>query len=85
MKIAIVIEATAAAGYRAECPSLPGCTAFGRSPEEARNQIARAIQGYLASLDTPAPSALELDVPDPSQPAPRWQPPTTGAPVANVA
>jgi predicted RNase H-like HicB family nuclease len=85
MKIAIVIEATAAAGYRAECPSLPGCTAFGRSPEEARQQIARAIEGYLASLDTPAPAALELDVPELFQRTPRWQPPTAGPRVANVA
>jgi len=85
MKIAIVIEAAAEAGYRAECPSLPGCTAFGRSPEEARDQITRAILGYLASLDTPAPTALEIDVPEPSRRVPRWQPPVASRRIANVA
>jgi predicted RNase H-like HicB family nuclease len=85
MKIAIVIEAAAGAGYRAECPSLPGCTAFGRSPEEARQQITRAILGYLASLDTPAPAALELDVPELPRRMPRWQPPAGSRRVASVA
>ena len=85
MKIAIVIEAVSGAGYRAECPSLPGCTAFGRSPEEAQAQITRAIMGYLASLDTPTPGTLELDVPEFSQRMPRWQPPTAGRRVASVA
>jgi predicted RNase H-like HicB family nuclease len=75
MKIAIVIEAAEEAGYRAECPSLPGCTAFGRSPEEARNQISRAILGYLASLDTPTPGTLELAVPERSRQVMRWEPP----------
>ena len=64
MKIAVMIEAVAGVGYRAACPSLPGCTAFGRSAAEAREQIGRAILCYLASLDTPDPGRLELDVPE---------------------
>jgi predicted RNase H-like HicB family nuclease len=75
MKIAIMIEAVPGTGFRAECPSLPGCTAFGRSPNEARDQIGRAILGYLASLDRPAPGTLELQVPEPSRQARRWEPP----------
>ena len=85
MKIAIAIEAVAGTGYRAECPSLPGCTAFGRSPEEARDQISRAILGYLASLDTPAPQTLELDVPEPAGRVPRWQVPVERRRIAGVA
>ena len=74
MKIAVVIEAVSGIWYRAECPSLPGCRAYGRSVDEARDQISRAILCYLASLDMPDPGRLELDVPDASRQQPRLEP-----------
>ena len=65
MRFAVNISEVSGAGYRAQCPSLPGCTVFGRSPDEARQQATRAILGYLASLDVAVPPELEVDVPKP--------------------
>ena len=74
MKIEVEIRTVSGAGYRAECPSLPGCTVFGRSPDEARERASRAILGYLASLDVAPPERLELDVPEPSRDGLRRRP-----------
>lgn len=62
MKVAIRIDVKTTGVYRASCPALPGCVAFGRSHEEARQKIDQAVRGYLASLDVPVPMRLEHDV-----------------------
>ncbi len=38
-------------GFRASCPSLPGCIADGRSPQEATRKMADAVSGYLVSMN----------------------------------
>ena len=46
MKIRVVIEKDEDA-YVAYCPELPGCQSFGYTEEEARRNIAEAIELYL--------------------------------------
>ena len=45
-------------GYRAWCPALPGCVVMAASRAEAEAQIARAIEGYIASMDVALPREL---------------------------
>jgi predicted RNase H-like HicB family nuclease len=58
MNLAIHIVRNAESTYRAWCPSLPGCSACGRSVEEARGRIHEAVHGYLASLEVALPREL---------------------------
>jgi len=44
--------------YRAWCPALPGCFVMGLTRDEAQEKVARAIDGYLASLDVALPREL---------------------------
>jgi len=44
--------------YRARCPALPGCAVVGLTRDEAHAKIAKAIEGYLASLDVALPREL---------------------------
>lgn len=46
----VIIEKDEPEGYHAYCPSLPGCHSQGATTEEARENIAEAIEGYLESL-----------------------------------
>ena len=62
MKLVVSISCISAEAYRARCPSLPGCAAYGRSHEEAVRCLERAVQGYLASLDVVWPGPLQLQV-----------------------
>ncbi|EKD56337.1 MAG: hypothetical protein ACD_58C00220G0002 [uncultured bacterium] len=39
-------------GYVADCVSLPGCMSQGKTENEALENIAEAIRGYLKSLRT---------------------------------
>lgn len=46
----VIIEKDSPKGYHAWCPVLPGCHSAGDTLEEARENIAEAIEGYIASL-----------------------------------
>jgi len=59
MKIAVEIAQVGRGGFRAWCPSLPGCTVLGQSRKEATDRIDEAIWGYLASLNVALPSELK--------------------------
>lgn len=45
-------------GYRAWCPSLPGCVAWGASNEEALRRLDEAARGYLNSLNVAPPKYI---------------------------
>ncbi|MBU2456312.1 type II toxin-antitoxin system HicB family antitoxin [Patescibacteria group bacterium] len=45
--IDVIIEKDKPAGYHAYCPDLPGCHSQGDTVEEARSNIAEAMQVYL--------------------------------------
>ena len=49
-------------GFRAWCPSLPGCSVQRESGEHALNAIRQAIVWYLASLDRAVPDDLRVVV-----------------------
>ena len=42
--------------FRASCPCLPGCVAYGQTREQAREKLDQAVTGYLASLNVSLPS-----------------------------
>jgi len=46
----VVIEKDSPQGYHAWCPVLPGCHSAGETINQARVNIAEAIQGYVESL-----------------------------------
>jgi len=50
MKLAIRITDSDQGGYKAWCPSLPGCCCRGETQEEARRKLDEAIRGYLAAV-----------------------------------
>jgi predicted RNase H-like HicB family nuclease len=58
MKLAIKIEQQPYGGYRAFCPSLPGCSVCGQTKEDAHSRIHLAVRSYLASLDVCLPREL---------------------------
>ena len=62
MKLLVKITQECQGRYRACCPSLPGCVARGQSQQEAKDNMDRAILGYLASLNVAAPNKLEQHV-----------------------
>jgi len=52
MKFRVVLEFDPDAGsFSAVCPELPGCASAGNTEEEARQNIAEAIQLYLAPAE----------------------------------
>ena len=48
MKFIIYIEQVRQSIYRANCPSLPGCSVLGSSVVEAQQKMSEAIVWYLA-------------------------------------
>ena len=51
--------------YIAECPSLPGTVAQGKTRKEALANVTDAIEGYIASLkkhDEPVPPPVEEEL-----------------------
>lgn len=50
MKFRITIEQDEDGKFVASCPSLPGCHSQGDTQQEAKKNIAEAIEGYLESL-----------------------------------
>ncbi|MCJ7544515.1 MAG: type II toxin-antitoxin system HicB family antitoxin [Phycisphaerae bacterium] len=50
MKLAVRVVISERGGYMATCPSLPGCTTWGNTHEEARKKLDEAIRGYIAAV-----------------------------------
>lgn len=65
MRFRVVIEQDEDGKFVAHCPSLPGCWSEGDTRDESKQNIADAIQGYLASLKKhgdPIPPPISEDV-----------------------
>lgn len=62
MKLTIILNPTATGLYRATCSALPGCSAYGRTRDDAIHAMRSAMHGYLASLDAAIPQRLELTI-----------------------
>ncbi len=62
MKLAIRTTRQSEDKFKAWCPALPGCAAYGRTLDEAVKKLEQAIFGYLASLDAVVPDRLEHHV-----------------------
>lgn len=58
MKLTMQMARTAEGFFRAWCPALPGCVVIAETRAEAEAQIAKAIEGYVASLDVALPREL---------------------------
>jgi predicted RNase H-like HicB family nuclease len=58
MKLTVQMTRAAEGYFRAWCPALPGCVVFAETRAEAEVEIARAIEGYIASLDVALPREL---------------------------
>ncbi len=50
LQFAVTMETDEDGFYVASCPALSGCHSQGRTRDEALNNIAQAIRGYLASM-----------------------------------
>ena len=50
MQFAVTLQSDEDGFYVSSCPALQGCHSQGRTREEALNNIAEAIKGYLASM-----------------------------------
>jgi predicted RNase H-like HicB family nuclease len=62
MKFRVVLEYDIEAGaYSAVCPELPGCASAGDTEEEARRNIAEAIELYLQPSAIQLPENAKLD------------------------
>lgn len=65
MKYRVIIECDEDGKFVVNCPALPGCWSQGDTREEAKRNIADAIEGYLASLKEngdPIPPPITEDV-----------------------
>ncbi len=49
-KMEIILEASDDGGYKATAPVLPGCTAHGKTVEEALDNMKKEIKVYVESL-----------------------------------
>jgi predicted RNase H-like HicB family nuclease len=58
MKLTVQMTRVAEGFFRAWCPALPGCVVIAETRAEAEAQIARAVEGYIASLDVALPREL---------------------------
>jgi predicted RNase H-like HicB family nuclease len=62
MKMCVHITSDGQGGYTALCPDLPGCSTRAKTREQVRDQIRKAIIGYLASLGNFVPENLEPEL-----------------------
>jgi len=62
MKLCVKLYRDSNGYYIAQCPSLPGCFAIGKTREEANQKIDDAIRGYIAALSDFVPERLEHEV-----------------------
>jgi len=58
MKLTVQMTRAAEGFFRAWCPALPGCVVMAETRAEAEAEIARAIEGYIASMDVALPREL---------------------------
>ena len=65
VKVVVNIDRNVQGQYRAVCPGLPGCCAYGDSRTESITKIDTVIRGYLASLDRPDPENLNKVISEP--------------------
>jgi predicted RNase H-like HicB family nuclease len=59
MKVTIHIKSDERGGFKAVCPTLPGCLTRAQTREEARNLLREAIKGYLAAIGNFVPENLD--------------------------
>jgi predicted RNase H-like HicB family nuclease len=59
MRLCIKITRHSEGGFRASCPSLPGCQSHGHTQEQAKEKLLEAIRGYLASLNEFVPEQIQ--------------------------
>lgn len=64
MTIEIIITELSPGMYKAHCPVLPGCLAFGRSRQETLGRMLEAVEDYLASIDAAVPEDIKLEILD---------------------
>ena len=62
MKVCVTIQPVGEGGYKAFCPSLPGCICHADSFEEAKKKIDEAIIGYIASVSNFVPEHVVDDL-----------------------
>ncbi|MBL7134647.1 MAG: type II toxin-antitoxin system HicB family antitoxin [Phycisphaerae bacterium] len=62
MKLDINIHQTPTGVFRAECATMPGCRAMGRTQEQACQNMRREIACYVASMDGILPRQMDLVV-----------------------
>jgi len=60
-----ILIAPTSTGFSAHVPDLPGCVATGRTLQETRRRMAKAIEMHLAAMrkdgdEIPGPSRVEL-------------------------
>lgn len=60
MNVTIVIEKDESGYYSAEVPALPGCFSQGKTPEEARENIKEAIEGWIEVMNDKAKKSGSL-------------------------
>jgi predicted RNase H-like HicB family nuclease len=54
MKFTIIIEKDETGYTTAEVPALPGCVSQGKTPEEARENIREAVEGWIEVMNDKA-------------------------------
>ena len=62
MKLSVRIITDDSGGYRAICPTLPGCMSKGNTRQEARDKLDEAIRGYFAAINNFVPENLPPEV-----------------------
>ena len=62
MKLCIQIRPNGQGGFTAVCPSLPGCTSRGQTPQEAEKRLDEAIRGYIAAVSNFVPEHVPHEV-----------------------
>lgn len=60
MNFTIVVEKDETGYYVAEVPALPGCLSQGKTPEEARENIKEAIEGWIEVMNAKAKKSGSL-------------------------
>ena len=59
MKLKVEIVEHDDGSFRGRCRALPGCEVRGESRQQVQQDILRAVQAYLASLDVALPQNVD--------------------------
>jgi predicted RNase H-like HicB family nuclease len=62
MRVCIKIIRNEQGGYTAMCTSLPGCVSRGKTREEAKENLDKAIRGYVAAVGNFVPERVLHEV-----------------------